>query len=664
MRSVARAAAALLLVGVTAALGVVAVGVPSAVAVVPNGGCWTYVPDPLDPALGAPPASDISTALEPWSVEDGQIVMGTSGATTTGGTREVVVGLSSGPVVSAAAASGTASFVLSVDGTPLAAPLTTTYAAEAGQPVRDVVVRGSLPVGAVGNHVVRLDSVYFDDPAQDLRVACNGQTQGAPGGPNPAADPVPTDVTAPYSAVAASRAGITGVTGQRVTTAARAGDVVTVAVAGFPSSAPAQARLCSGDDCTDESRLWAGQSGTGQTVLTVTEDLAAGAGSIQVSDGVTTATHELTVLGPPALAAAEKPATDTTTVELTGTSWDPEKPVTVRGYTGSDASSPTTSDPAVSVKAGPSGGFTASFEVSDPDTETIAATQDGGTLSAGYAFSGQIGTAPIDPVDPVDPPVTPVDPPVAAPVAPPASDPVVPPADIPPPEDLPIEDVPGLEPTEVSVLTEDLSVSEARLAGNATLAELFGGAVRRDLLFIVANLGDATVTDPIVRVSVGRSPDIEPQIVDADVGVLDPGEQTVVSVPLELPMASFGTYHVVGQVGDAEVGSFDLEWTTYPWGLFALNALGAALIVWGVRRRMEARKPAPYRPTVAAGAEDAVVDLTAAEAWWSHRDGTPGVRPGPGAGPVEEPADDAIVDLGAAESWWSRRAAEKGSQAS
>ena len=207
MLTAVRTAAALLLVGATAGLGVVSVGTSGAVAAAPDGGCWTYVHDPLDPDLGAAPGADVSTALEPWTVEDGQVLLGSSGATTTGGTREVVLGISSGPVLSSLPAAGTASVLLSVDGVPLETPLTTEYAAEAGQPVRDVVVRGSLPVGDAGAHEVRLDAVYFDVPAEGHRTVCNGQAVGEPGGTNPATEPLPTTVTSPFTAVAASTAG-------------------------------------------------------------------------------------------------------------------------------------------------------------------------------------------------------------------------------------------------------------------------------------------------------------------------------------------------------------------------------------------------------------------------------------------------------------------------
>lgn len=643
----ARTAAALLLVGVTAGAGVVLVGQTGAAAAAPTGGCWTYVPEPY---------AEVSTELEPWTVEDGQVLMGTTGATTPGGTREVVIGLSSGPVVSDLPAVGTASFLIDVDGTPVETPLTVEYAAEAGQPVRDVVVRGEVPVGAAGDHVVRLASITFDVPAEGVAVTCNGQTEGVPGGANPATEPLPTDVTAPFTVVGSSGAEVARVVGQQVTTAARAGNEVVVDASGFPSSAAAVARLCDEATCGRDVRIWIGQDGTGRAELLVPDDLAAGTGTVEVTDGATSASADLTLLGEPELAAAETPGADTTSVELTGTEFDPQKKVTVRGY---DADGEPTSDAPATATPDGAGGFTATFVVSDPATETIAATQAGNGLSAGYAFSGQIGTTPVDPVDPVEPPV------VVPPVVPPVEVPVEPPVDIPPPTDVPVVEVPGEEPPVVApVGEEELTVTEARLDGNATLAELFGGAVRRDLLFLVTNVGETTVTDPVVRVSVGRSTDLEPEIVDAQVGVLEPGAEVVVTVPLELPMAAFGTYQVVGQVGDSETGAFSLEWKTYPWGLFALNVLGAVLIVWGVRRRRAAKLPAPYRPAIAATGDDSVVDLAAATAWWAHRDGTPLVAGRPIAPPLEQVPLEAVVDLEAAEKWWARRAPEKPSQAS
>ena len=322
----------------------------------------------------------------------------------------------------------------------------------------------------------------------------------------------------------------------------------------------------------------------------------------------------------------------------------------------------------MSVDADGSGDFTATFVVTDEDTATIGVTQQRGAsaLAASYAFSGQIGVAPVDPVTPVDPGVSDpgaVTPPVTAPVT-------VPGEPIPEPGDIPVEEVPGVDPgTETpgeTTAPADLAVSEEHLNGHATLGELFGGAPKRDLVFLVENVGDTAVDNPIVRVSVGRSEEIEPEVVDVQVDSLDPGEQTVVTVPLELPMAAFGNYRVVGQVGDTPAGAFEVEWKTYPWGLIGLNVLALLLLAWGIRSRLVARRPTPFAPGVAS--TDALIDLAAAEAWWTYRAGgprpVPGVAPAAVLAPVEEEGGAAVVDLGAAEKWWARRGSDKPSQVS
>ena len=298
MRPGVRAAVALLLAASSAAYGLAAA--PVAFAITPTGGCWTYVADPLDPDLAADPVADVSTGLEPWTVEDGQVLLGTTGATAVGGTRSVIIGISSGPVVSALPSVGTASFVVSVDGVPLDAPLTTTFTADAGQPVRDVVARGDIPLAAAGEHTVRLDSVYFDNPTDSTRVACNGQSVGDPGGTNPATEPLPTDLTGSYVAVAGSTAAITKITGQQVTDAARAGDTVHVHATGLSSSVPGTAQLCAGDTCVDPTTdVWIDQDGTTDVALVVPDTLDAGDVTARISDGTTAVEAPFTVLATP-----------------------------------------------------------------------------------------------------------------------------------------------------------------------------------------------------------------------------------------------------------------------------------------------------------------------------------------------------------------------------
>src|SRR6478735_5094952 len=94
-----RAALALLLAGSAAAYGVGLVGQPAAAAAVtPSGGCWSYVPS--DVALDAPPATDVSTSLEPWTTDPatGGVLLETGGATAVGGTRAVRTTIVGGPV--------------------------------------------------------------------------------------------------------------------------------------------------------------------------------------------------------------------------------------------------------------------------------------------------------------------------------------------------------------------------------------------------------------------------------------------------------------------------------------------------------------------------------------------------------------------------------------
>jgi len=678
MRSGARALAALLIVGAAASAGLTAVDSATA-ATAPSGGCWSY--EPSATALTAPPRNDVSTELDPWTtVPDGGFRLESSGATVAGGTRTAKVTIASGPVIpSTADVSGTASVLLSLDGTPLSAPVDVPFEADAGEPVEDLVAEvKNLPVGAVGTHQLRLDAVYFDVPAESLRVACNGQdSETASPGPNPATDPEPTDVTSPYAVVASTSVAVTAVQDQAVLDAARPGDTVTVKLAGMASSAPVTVQLCPASGaCAGVGAVSTAADGSATTSFPVPGSAPVGAGTLKVSDGTTEVATGFAVLGVQVVAAAEELDTESTLVTLTGTGWDPKRGVTIRGYTGSNSSTKATSDAEVTAEVDATGAFTAEYEVADEDTESVIVDQarSSAHIGAVYLISGVIGGAAVDPdpADDPDPTDDPTDDAADTPTTTPTTRPVVvaPPADIPLPGDIPIVQPPTETPGDAAVA--DLSVTEARLDGEATLSELFGGSPKRDLVFLVTNVGDDAVTNPVVRVSVGRTADVEPELVDAEVGDLDPGEQSVVTVPLELPMAAFGDYHVVGQVGDTELGAFQVEWTTYPWGLFALNVLALALLGWGVRRRMVLRRKTSVAAAALTGEADAVVDLAAADAWWAYRAGTgprPMARvaapvPTGAAGPDEPPSGEAIVDLDAAEKWWGRRSGKGASRAS
>lgn len=512
----------------------------------------------------------------------------------------------------------------------------------------------------------------------------------------------PDEEPSARAAAATGTATITAIEDQAVLTSARTGDRIAVEVSDLAAEASVTVQLCdSTGACTLLASLVTDAEGAADTTLILPADLPAGEATLDFDDGSTQAVAPLTVLGTQIVAAAEALTADTTIVTLTGTGWDPERPVTIQGFTGTDSSTDPTSDPQVEVAVDAAGEFTAEYEVSDAETTSVIVDQARTSTAIGsvYLVSGVIGSGGGPGEQPSEGPSqgpgdTPTDSPTTAPTTAPTQNPAVPPVavdpvppgeapgaeepeEIPLPGDVPVDDVtaepvPGEE-------VEELSVSEARLDGVATLGEMFGGSPERDLIFLVENVGASTIDNPIVRVAVGRSAELEPQIVAVEVGQLDPGDQAVVTVPLELPMAAFGTYRVVGQVGeDATMGGFELEWTTYPWGLFVLNGLGALLLAWGIRHRLLAAKPAAYRPAgagagLAAGEGDAVVDLTAAESWWAYRarGGIPAAPSEAGAAAFaaaaraaeDRAADEAVVDLAAAEKWWARRA-ESGTQAS
>jgi hypothetical protein len=130
-----RAALALVLAASAIAYGVGGMSQPvAAAAVLPSGGCWGYLPSGA--ALDAPPASDLPSAARDWSTRpDGGVLLETAGATAVGGPRTVTATIVSGPVISPDAVTGTASFLFSVDGTPLATPVSVPFTAAAGAPV-------------------------------------------------------------------------------------------------------------------------------------------------------------------------------------------------------------------------------------------------------------------------------------------------------------------------------------------------------------------------------------------------------------------------------------------------------------------------------------------------------------------------------------------------
>ena len=540
-------------------------------------------------------------------------------------------------------------------------------------------------------------------PLLARRVACNAQTEGFPGGANPATAPLDTNLVSDFATVAAPAAIIAGIEGQQGLGAARAGDTVRVAVTGLASSVEANLALCDADEvCLPGAAFLTEPDGSGLGEIRVPQEAVAGEWTVRVSDAARSLDLPLTLLGAPALTLTEEAGEDEVEITVEGAGWNPGAPVEVRGYRGPRLlAGNATSDRRAKVRADATGAFSATFTATDRTTKRIGAVQTRAgraPLRAAAVFGG-FATVPPPPDPPqndppqTDPPATPpaTTPSVVTP-APPASiaaPPAEPPLDIPLPGGGKVTDVTPAEPTDPEPAQTTLAISQVTLEGSASFGELFGAAPERTLTFAVQNLGEVAVEDPEVRLVVSKTDDVEPAPVQAGIGTLEPGDTAQVEIPIALPTAAFGTYHVRGGVGDAELTAFDLEWSSYPWGLFVLNALGLVLLGWGVRRRLAARGialsallpvaalslPVGARRTPVADGPlgDAVVDLAALEKWWDLRDGgqrppaprprllggtpTPLMAAVAPAAPREDAADlnDSVVDLAAAAAWWEHR---------
>ncbi|MQW76781.1 hypothetical protein GHK92_12935 [Nocardioides sp. dk4132] len=686
------------------------------------GGCWTYTPDPLtDPAQPAGPAVDgepldltdeplfdISTALEPWSslppdpaAPPVAPLLTTAGDTAVGGTRTFALDLAGGPALGEVPTVVRAVFHFSVDGQDIA-PVEVSFGP--GEELEELPpVEGSFVIEEPGAHQIALRGVFFDMPLLARRVACNAQTEGIPGGANPATAPLDTNLASDFAAVAEPAAIIAGIEGQRGLGAARAGDTVRVAVIGLASSTEAQVALCDAAAlCLPPATFLTEPDGSGLGEIRVPSEVEAGEWTLRVSDAARWLDLPLTLLGTPALTLTEEAAEDEVEIIVEGVGWNPGVPVEVRGYRGPRlVAGNATSDRRARVRPDATGAFSATFTATDRSTKRVGAVQaraDRAPLRAAAVFGGFAAVPPPPGPPQNDPPQNdpPASPPATTPSvvtpAPPASiaaPPAEPPLSIPPPSGKGVKKFdPPAEPDPEPVETT-LAIGQVTLEGSASFGELFGAAPERTLSFTVQNLGEVAVEDPEVRLVVSKTDDVEPAPVKAGIGTLEPGDTARVEIPIALPTAAFGTYHVRGGVGDAELTAFDLEWSSYPWGLFVLNALGLVLLGWGLRRRLAARGialsallplaalslPVGARRTPPADGPlgDAVVDLVALEKWWDLRDGgqrppaprprllggtpTPLMATVPAAAPRADAVElnDSVVDLAAAAAWWEHR---------
>ncbi|MFD1827372.1 hypothetical protein [Mumia zhuanghuii] len=157
----------------------------------------------------------------------------------------------------------------------------------------------------------------------------------------------------------------------------------------------------------------------------------------------------------------------------------------------------------------------------------------------------------------------------------------------------------GTPPTPVLPLP-NLHVKDIRLEGSGGFWGFFGAAPARKLVVTIENRGTAPAVNPPIKIGVGQSELTEPSIgVGRDL-TIEPLQSGRIEMNVELPFAAFGTYHVVGSIGEGDLGTtFETTWGAYPWGLVALTVFAAVLLGLGVlvqardvRRRRAGRVPA------------------------------------------------------------------------
>ncbi|WP_300678065.1 hypothetical protein [Nocardioides sp.] len=630
-----RTMAALLVLGASAQVGFGASSASAATAVQPSGGCWSYAPSGT--ALTAPPTSDVSTALGRWSPSgQGGVALVSSGPTADGSQRHVTLTVTDGPVLSTAAVDGTASVLLSVDGTAAPSAVQVPFSLAAGQAVTGLQADADLLIDGSGSHEIRLVGIYFDAPAAGLRVACNGQSGAAASpGVNPATTPTATDLTTRFTAVDGPVVEITAISDQAVTTAARPADVVSVALTGFASGAAAELQACpTSGACATVGVAALDADGAGTASFMMPGSVPAAPGTLRVNDGTAVeASTVLTVLGTQTMVASEKLNAASTAITFAGTGWDPRRDVVLQGHQGANGASSKTSDSDVVVRPDALGTFTATYTVKDADTVSVVADQARASTHIGsiYLTSGVVGsgstTTDSDDSDEADDSgdggtttstgggtTTGSGTTTAS-----SSGGIT---------TTPTSTVPQTTPAAVQQVTGTvdvdgtLEISDIRLNGQSGVGDLFGGAPARTLVFVVTNTGTTAVTAPMIRVAVARSSDVTPMPVAAPISDLPVGGRAIVSVPVQLPSAALGTYRVVVQVGDAASGTFDLAWSSFPWGLLTLDAIGLALLIVGVvpwvAELLPKRTVRSVRPLALADG-DAIVDLRAAERWWASR---------------------------------------------
>ncbi len=140
-----------------------------------------------------------------------------------------------------------------------------------------------------------------------------------------------------------------------------------------------------------------------------------------------------------------------------------------------------------------------------------------------------------------------------------------------------ITGAPELSPDQqfqVPVPDRQLAISNARIAGSGPWYSYLGGPANREVVFTVDNIGEVTVKNAAISLSMGKGPNPKGFVKAPDLGELKPGESRTYSVPIKLPVLALGTYGVQGEIpGFADPVRFRAETSQIPWALVALPLL-------------------------------------------------------------------------------------------
>lgn len=362
--------------------GLVATTVVPASAVAPSGGCASFFRAGTPPLEDTTPVSYLGAPKGAWSDEattgvDPDYVLASTGGTTVGQTRTFEMTYDKG-MLSFAPAQGDQHWFFSVNGVMLPPIVQSNVSLPGGVVSPGGSVSGSFTIDSAGPTEIVFEKMIFEATA-GVRVVCSGQEDSTPTS-NPHATPVATNVKTSFTAVgptvASTSVKLAGAApgNQALSNVGRAGDIINVETSVFSSTASGTLQLCEADgtsNCEGSGTV----DGNGTGTLTIPAGATTGQRKLVATVGSETARADFRVLGQAAISTNVSAGGAGTNVTVTGSNFDPNVAVAVRGIVSQGPPPVNTADAPVNVTADANGGFTATFQVNDLDTTKIQAGQ-------------------------------------------------------------------------------------------------------------------------------------------------------------------------------------------------------------------------------------------------------------------------------------------------